>query len=319
MKALKGLHHVTAVSKDPQVNTDFYQQVLGQRLVKQTVNFDDPFTYHLYYGDRTGTPGHILTFFPYLHMKKGRRGTGETASTAYSIKHDSLEYWMERLEYFNVPGLITQERFGDTVLAFHDPHGMNLELITMHETPDVNPWEDGPIETQDILAGFHSVTLWVSEPDRTARLLQDYLGYRFYGQDGQRYRFQADLDSPGHTLDLLHRPGYPGALFGAGSVHHIAFRADDENQQLAYQEALRSAGFRVTPVQDRQYFRSIYFREPNGVLFEIATDAPGFLYDETDAELGSSLKLPPWLEDRRGEIISGLPAIEQKLNVVSAR
>lgn len=315
MQALKGIHHVTAISRDPQVNVDFYQQVLGQRLIKQTINFDDPFTYHLYYGDRTGNPGSILTFFPYLHIKKGRRGIGEAASTAYAIIPESLEYWKDRLDYFKVSDFTIQERFGESVLAFNDPHGMNLELITSPEAPSVNPWEDGPIDKQDMLAGFHSVTLWVSEPESTALLLQEFLGYRFIGQDGRRYRFQADLDSPGHTLDLLHRPGYPYALFGAGSIHHIAFRVDDENHQLAYQEALRSAGYRVTPVQDRQYFRSIYFREPNGVLFEIATDVPGFLIDETEPELGSSLKLPPWLEDRREEISNELPAIEQKTSV----
>lgn len=312
MQVLKGLHHVTAISGDPQVNIDFYQQVLGQRLIKRTINFDDPGTFHLYYGDRIGTPGSILTFFPYLGMKVGRRGVGETAATAYAINPESLAYWTDRLEHFQVPGPTKQERFGETVLAFHDPHGMNLELITLPRSPSVNHWGNGPIDKQHMLIGFHSVTLWISELDGTARLLQDSLGYQFIGQEGQRYRFQADPDSPGNFLDLVHRPGYPYALSGTGSIHHIALRADDENHQQSYLESLRSAGYRVTPVQDRQYFRSIYFREPNGVLFEIATDTPGFLIDESVDTLGSSLKLPPWLENKRDEISSSLPPLEQQ-------
>lgn len=310
MQALKGLHHVTAVCGNPQINLNFYQGVLGQRLVKRTVNFDDPGTYHLYYGDRVGAPGTILTFFPWLHMKNGRRGTGETFAVAYAIHPKSLEYWEHRLKRHQVAQTITQERFGDIVLQFNDPHGMNLELITTPDPADISPWESGPVPESNTLAGLHSVTLWVTELEGTAKLLQDQLGYQFLGQEGHRYRFQAEQDEPGHYLDIEHRPGYPYAFFGSGSIHHIALRVENEQQQLAYRELLRSAGYRVTPVQDRQYFRSIYFRSPGGVLFELATDLPGFSHDESIEELGSTLKLPPWLEAQRQDITSRLPALE---------
>lgn len=312
MQPIQGLHHITAVASDPQSNLDFYQQVLGQRLVKTTVNFDDPGTYHLYYGDQVGTPGTILTFFPWRHMKRGRAGSGEAATIAYAVQNSSLQFWRGHLESMGAqPGEIEQ-RFGTQVLPFNDPDGMRLELVGSEETSRAHYWEAGPIPEQHALLGFHSTTLWLPEIELTAQLLTDQLGYQFLGQEGARFRFQGAGAGMGSTIDILHRPGYPYGQFGAGSIHHIAFRTVDDREQAEYQSRLRLAGHRVTPVQDRQYFHSIYFRSPGGVLFEIATDPPGFNVDESVPELGTSLKLPTWLEPQRQAIEDNLPPIERK-------
>lgn len=312
MQPIKGLHHITAVASDPQANADFYRAVLGQRLVKTTVNFDDPGTYHLYYSDYVGTPGTVLTFFPWRHVKRGRAGNGESAAVAYSIRPGSLGFWREHLERQGVQPGAVERRFGAEVLPFTDPDGMRLELVASDTPSAIRHWQAGPIPEEHSLLGFHSTTLWLAEIEPTARLLAEHLGYQFVGQEGQRYRYHAASSGPGLYIDLLHRPGYPLGRFGAGSIHHIAFRAADDQEQGEYLAHLRQAGQRVTPVQDRQYFHSIYFRSPGGVLFEIATDSPGFAIDEPVAELGSSLRLPPWLEPRRAEIENVLPPFESR-------
>lgn len=312
MQPVQGLHHITAIASDPQANVDFYHNLLGQRLVKRTVNFDDPGTYHFYFADKVGTPGTVLTFFPWRHMRRGQRGNGETGATAYAIRPQSLAFWRKRLTDQDVVVSETQQRFGADVLSFQDPDGMLVELITHDGPATIELWEDGPVPAEHALQGFHSVTLWLADANATAVLLTEQLGYTAVGQEGNRTRFKAAGDDVGLYVDLLERPGMPYGRMGAGTVHHIAFRTVDDTEQGEYLASLRAAGQQVTPVQDRQYFHSIYFRSPGGVLFEIATDAPGFLYDEPVDELGQNLKLPPWFETHRREIESVLPAFELK-------
>lgn len=311
MRPIQGLHHITAVATNPQTNIDFYQHILGQRLIKTTVNFDDPGVYHLYYADLTGTPGTVLTFFPWTHMGRGRVGAGETGALAYSIHPDSMSFWRDHLTHH---GIAVEEatRFGSPMLSFNDPDGMALELIADENQTTFMVWEEGPIPGQHVLRGFHGVTLWLDEIEPSAQLLTGQLGYTFTGQEGMRYRYQSEAQDIGLYVDLLHKPGIAPGRFRGGSIHHIAFRTYDDIEQLQYLAKLRQAGQRVTPVQDRQYFKSIYFREPGGVLFEIATDGPGFLFDESVEELGSSLKLPPWYEPNRAEIERNLPPIQLK-------
>ncbi|UCC52924.1 MAG: ring-cleaving dioxygenase [Anaerolineaceae bacterium] len=310
MQPVQGLHHVTAVASSAQANVDFYHHVLGQRLVKRTVNFDDPGTYHFYYGDEIGTPGTIMTYFPWQHMRRGRKGNGETAALGYTIRPESLGFWQARLKRMGISLSDVETRFGTDVLMFTDPDGLSLELVASDAPATLRYWEAGPVSEQHALRGFHSVTLWLEEVEATGVLLTDYLGYEFVGQEGNRFRYVGASDDIGLYVDILHRPGQPTGQFGAGSIHHVAFRTVDDAEQQEYLQKLQQAGYRVTPVQDRQYFHSIYFRSPGGVLFEIATDAPGFLYDEQVDELGTQLKLPRWLEGRRSTIEQSLPDFE---------
>ncbi len=316
MQPVQGLHHITAVASDPQTNVDFYRNVLGQRLVKTTVNFDDPHTYHLYYGDEVGAPGTILTFFPWMGMPRGMRGTGETTAVAYSVAAGALGFWDAHLGSMGLHPEPLEERFGAAGIGFDDPDGMRIELIEDDRPLAVHHWEDGPIPEAYALRGFHGVTLWLHEVEPTAELLTGQMGYTFVGEepsaDGARYRYAGASSDIGLYVDIAHRPTMPQGRFGSGSVHHIAFRTVDDDEQIEYRAKLLSAGYPVTTVQDRQYFHSIYFRSPGGVLFEVATDAPGFYYDEPIAELGNSLKLPPWLEAQRASIERGLPAFERR-------
>lgn len=309
MQPIQGLHHITAIARDAQRTVDFYHHLLGQRLVKKTVNFDDPGTYHLYFADKIGTPGTVMTFFPWPYVKRGVVGNGETAAAAYTIHQDSVDYWCERLTAAGVILGEAQTRFGEQVIPFKDPDGMGLELVASDAPATFRHWEEGPVPEEHALRGFHGVTLWLERVEPTTELLMNGMAYTFVGQEGSRYRYQGASNDIGLYVDILHRPGQPRGRFGGGSIHHIAFRTVDDAEQLEYQAALRQLGQSVTPVQDRQYFHSIYFRTPGGVLFEIATDAPGFLYDESVEELGTSLKLPPWYEPRRAEIEEALPEI----------
>lgn len=302
MKAVQGLHHLTVMASDPQKNVDFYTQVLAQRMVKVTVNFDDPGTYHLYYGDETGAPGTIMTFFPWPNAAQGQRGTGEIAACAYSIVPDSLSYWRNRLTEFGIPFTETQ-RFGSPALIFADPDGLTIELIAEESAPVPRFWPRSPVPEEYAPRGFHSVTGWVNDTETTARLLTGHLGFTQVGQEetpeGTRTRFKGDSDGVGLYVDLVERPGLPAGHFGAGSVHHVALRTRDDSEQAEYLAYLTQQGYGVTPVQDRQYFHSIYFRDPGGILFEIATDSPGFPADESVDELGKHLKLPAWYENKR--------------------
>lgn len=311
MDPIQGLHHITAVTRDPQLNVDFYRNVLGQRLVKKTVNFDVPDTYHLYFADEIGTPGSVLTFFAWTNTKRGVRGNGETTALAYNIPQDSLGFWQEYLTSKHVPLLPVERRFGADVLSFDDPDEMHVELVTTDMPPAVRHWAEGPIPQAYALNGFHSATLWLDEIEPTADLLINQMGYTFTGREENRHRFSGGSGALAHIIDILHRPTQPEhlpneAIFGAGSIHHIAFRVPSDEMQLEYQSSLRAAGYAVTAVRDRSYFHSIYYHEPGGVLFEIATDTPGFAIDEPVDSLGENLKLPEWLETNR-------PVIEQNI------
>lgn len=306
-----GLHHVTAVAGDPRENLRFYTEILGLRLVKRTVNFDDVTTYHLYYGNRTGEPGTALTFFPFEGARAGRPGRGQAIATAFAVPPGSLDYWADRLAASEATVQEREERFGAGVLPFTDPDGQPLELVEA-DAP-IEPWADGPVPEGRALRGFFGVTLHSAEPDATANVLE-LLGFERSGSteepdgDGERVRYVADGDHA-TVVDLLRREP-PQGRPGVGTVHHVAFRVADEAEQLAWRERLSEAGQFVTPQKDRQYFESIYFREPGGILFEIATDGPGFTVDESVETLGSDLKLPPWLEDDREGIEDALPSLD---------
>ena len=313
MEPIKGLHHITAIARDPQRNVDFYRNVLGQRLVKRTVNFDAPDTYHFYFADEIGNPGSVLTFFAWPNMRRGVRGNGETNAVAYNVPVGSLNFWQEHLKHNGINLKPVEKRLGEDVLAFDDSDGMRVELVETVNLPKINFWESGPIPQEYAMHGFHSITLWVEDVNPTAELLRAQMGYQAAGQEGNRHRFTtADQTVLGHVIDVVERPGKMKAGLGAGSIHHIAFRAPDDEQQLEYQSLIRSAGFGVTEVLDRSYFHSIYFREHGGVLFEIATETPGFAVDEPVSVLGEALKLPEWLEPMRSEIEKSLAPIELK-------
>ena len=307
---IRGLHHVTAIASDPQRLLDFYVGLLGLRFVKRTINFDDPGTYHFYFGDRRGTPGTILTFFPWPGAQRGIRGTGQIEATAFAISPSSIGYWLERFKQQHVTAEKIS-RFGQEVIRFTDPDGLSLELIASSSPPSVEQWPEGPIPTEHALHGFHSVSAALEGYERTARLLTESFGYRLIEQLGNRFRFAApDEIAPGRIVDLLCLPDTGMGQVAAGSVHHIAFRASDDTEQLKWREHLVELGYDVTPVIDRTYFHSIYFREPGGVLFEIATEPPGFSVDENLEELGTHLRLPPWMESARSQIEKILPPIQ---------
>ena len=311
-RPIQGIHHVTALATDPQANVDFYAGVLGLRLVKRTVNFDDPGTYHLYYGDERGHPGTILTFFPWPLARRGTRGTGQATVTAFSVPEGSLGWWAERLAAHGVAAETPVPRLDGEVLTLLDPDGLQLELVAHAGAVDVAPWAGGPVDEAHALRGFHSVTLSVADGEPTADLLAA-MGYAAAGEDGRRHRFVAGGESgearPGTAVDLLVDANGSRGHVAAGSVHHVAFRAVDDDDQLAWRGRVAGRGLHVTPVLDRNYFHSIYFREPGGVLFEVATDPPGFTVDEPVETLGEELKLPDWLEPHRERIEAALPPI----------
>ena len=303
-----GIHHVTAIAGDPQRNVDFYVGLLGLRVVKKTVNFDDPGTYHLYYGDGAGSPGSIMTFFPWGGAPQGRIGAGQLTITSFSVPAASLGYWTERLVEAGVRFEKPEDRFGETVLRFSDPDGLRLELVAAREEGREG-WAGGLVPAENAVRGFHYVTLAVEAPSRTAMLMTDSLGFRQTGEAEGRRRYEAGEGGPGNTVDIADGTGFPRGTMGVGTVHHVAFRVPDEETQLELRERAGALGYNVTPVLDRNYFRSIYFREPGGVLFEIATDPPGFAVDEEPEHLGESLRLPPWLEPRHEELERLLPSL----------
>lgn len=304
---ISGVHHVTVMSGDPDENVRFFRETLGLRLVKRTVNFDDVTTYHLYYGDEVGSPGTVYTVFPFGGGRRGRNGTGEVSATAFAVPEGSLDYWRDRLESRGVEVREPEERFGASVLPFADPDGQELELITSDEFGGIEPWAGSPVPEEHQIRGFAGITLRLADADATADLLE-FMGYERIDGRGDRIRFRGAGDRAA-VVDLVERPDAGPAAGGIGSVHHVAFRVPDDETQVAWQAALRERGQHATPVKDRQYFRSIYFREPGGVLFEFATDGPGFDIDEPVEALGEELKLPEWLADDRERIESALPPL----------
>ena len=309
-----GIHHVTAIAGGPQRNVDFYVGVLGLRMVKKTVNFDDPETYHLYYGDGGGSPGSIMTFFPWAHAPAGLQGTGQLTVTSFSIPESSLGYWTDRLIDHGIRFEKLSQRFDDTVVSFADPDGMKLELIAS-TSDDRKPWEDGPVPAEHAVRGFHHVTLSERDPERTTQIMTETLGFRQIEEGDGRYRFEAGEGDPGNVVDVVDGSGDSRGRMGVGTVHHVAFRTTDDEHQLEIREAVAGLGYDVTPVIDRNYFNAIYFREPGGVLFEIATDPPGFTADEKAEELGTNLKLPPQYESRRDHLESVLPQLNDPSKV----
>jgi glyoxalase family protein len=306
---IPGIHHITAIAGDPQENIDFYTNILGLRLVKITVNFDDPGRYHLYYGDEEGSPGTILTFFSWPGASPGRSGAGQIADIAFTIPADSLGYWYDRLRKFDIEAGRPIPRFEEKVMAFQDHDGLNLELIAREEVDDLPVWEDGPVPSEHAIRGFHTTTLLEQNPDPVTSLLVKHFGYSLVGEESDYRRLQAQDADAGAYIDIRTVSDANRARMGAGAVHHIAFRTPDDDSQQHWQQTLVNAGFDVTKVMDRKYFRSIYFREPGGVLFEIATDTPGFTVDEPLEELGTGLRLPDWYEDQRAAIVKALPEV----------
>lgn len=308
-KLITGLHHVTAMASSPQRNVDFYVGVLGLRLVKKTVNFDAPDVYHLYYGDETGNPGSIMTFFPFHNIQPGRHGKGQAATTTFSIPTKSVDYWVKRLNHFKIKYKEPQKRFDEVVIYFEDWDGLGLELVA-NDNDDREPFTYGQIPIEHAIRGFYSVELWESSYERTESLLVNQLDHKFVAESGSRRRYAAEGAKPGQIIDIVWDSGNQFGIGGSGTVHHIAFDTATDASQLEIREKVATSGFQPTPVIDRQYFNSIYFREPGGVLFEVATTPPGFLHDEELAHLGEGLKLPSWAEHRREYIESLLKPIE---------
>ncbi|KAB7513267.1 ring-cleaving dioxygenase [Halosegnis rubeus] len=298
---IQGLHHVTSMASDPDETVRFLRDVLGLRLVKQTVNFDDVTTYHLYFGNETGEPGTALTIFPFGEGQSGTVGAGQVETTAFHVPTGSLDYWADRLDSHDVDRDEVTDRFGEQVLGFRDGDGLRYELVAS-DASSVEPWAGSDVPTEHAICGFHSVTLALVDTAETAGLLQ-FMGYEQTAEEGAYTRFETEGDRA--TIVDLHETSDRGQP-GLGTVHHVAFRVPDDDGQFAWREALSEEGYGVTEQKDRQYFRSIYFRERGGILFEFATDGPGFTADESVDELGETLKLPEWLEGDRERIESSL-------------
>ncbi|PAD37541.1 ring-cleaving dioxygenase [Terribacillus sp. 7520-G] len=296
-KQTQGIHHITAIVGHPQENTDFYAGVLGLRLVKKTVNFDDPGTYHLYFGDEKGKPGTIITFFPWPNAYQGRIGDGQVGVTSYVVPKGALAFWESRLSKFDIAYTKT-ERFGETYLQFDDVHGLHLEIVE-REAGEKNTWTFGGVTPDVAIKGFGGAILYSRRPGETAQLLE-HMGLEKVGEEGDYIRYQAAGDI-GNIIDIKQTTSGRSQM-GVGTVHHIAWRASDDQDQLDWSDYVTSLGYGVTPVQDRNYFNAIYFREHGQILFEIATDPPGFAIDESGDTLGESLKLPPQYEQHREKI-----------------
>jgi glyoxalase family protein len=306
---LAGIHHVTAIAGEPQQNVDFYAETLGLRLVKQTVNFDDPGTYHLYFGDAAGHPGTILTFFPWPGAPKGPHGAGQATMVSFSVPPDALGFWEERLRGRGIKFEALESPFDESVLQFSDPDGLQLELVADSRATLGQPWTGASVPVAQAIRGFHSVALLERAPDDTERVLTDVMGFRHVRSVGHRRRYVSGEGGPAAHVDVVAAPDAPPGRVAVGTVHHVAWRTATDEAQGAWRRRLLDAGFNVTPVRDRQYFHSIYYHEPGGVLFEIATDPPGFGVDEPPEALGSRLRLPPWLEPHRQALEARLPPL----------
>ncbi len=336
-----GIHHITSIARNPQRNIDFYSGLMGLRLVKLTVNFDDPTTYHLYYGNSLGHPGTILTFFPWSKAPTGYRGTGQVTAISFLIPCDSMTYWVDRLKSNGISFVGPSKRFSDEFVSFHDPDGLMLELISspsssndsqgqqqLLQHTDNYIWKESPVSKEHAIRGFHSATLSEEGYERTASLLADTMGLKLVAKDNKEDRFRfgiveinnsnqgGDTGSTeshpliGSFVDVVCQPEISRGYIGIGTVHHIAWRAANDRHQIDLRKRIvEEAKLNPTPVIDRTYFHSVYFREPGGILFEIATDPPGFAIDERPEDLGKQLKLPPWLETVRGKLEQQLPPV----------
>ena len=309
MQRVNGLHHITAIAGPAQENLDFYAGVLGMRLVKKSVNQDDPGTYHLFYADAEGHPGTDLTFFPWPQLAPPRMGHGLAVEVSLEVPSDSLGFWGSRLEKYGAQLGSIETRFGDKVLSLVDPHGLRLALVESASTArrPFTPWDGSPVPVEHQVRGLYGAQLWERNLAVTEAFLTAVLGFQRLGSENgwTRYGF---ADAAG-IVDLREVPGAQRGSWGVGSVHHLAWRVEDDDEQLKVREQIESAGGQPTPVIDRFWFKSVYFREPGGVLFELATDGPGFAIDEDRSHLGETLILPPWLEPSRQEIESILPTL----------
>ena len=301
---ITGIHHITAIAGNAQQNIDFYTGILGLRLVKRTINFDAPDVYHFYFGDELGRPGTVFTTFPFTGARKGTKGAGEVTYTAFSIGISSLDFWRDRLRKFGITVSDVLTRFGDSLIRFEDQDGMGIELVANGED-DRPGWTYGQIPLEHSIKGFYGATLNLRAKELTEQLLTRHMDYKFIAQEGERYRYGTE-GKPGDIVDIVIDKSGNRGMQSAGTVHHIAFRTANMQSQLVIQEILMKNGYQVTEVRDRNYFKSIYFREPGGVLFEIATDEPGFAIDEDEAHLGELLKLPEWAEPSRKRIEAAL-------------
>jgi glyoxalase family protein len=306
-----GIHHVTAIASDPQANAGFYLNALGMRLVKRTVNFDAPDTYHLYYGDRAGNPGTVMTFFPWPDAPRGRLGAGQATTTSFSVPEGSLGWWQRHLASLGIEAARPAERLEEDVLSLRDPDGLQIELVAGADFHDTDPWDGGGVPTEHAIRGIRAVTLTEHDLEGTAAMLDGRLGFRLAAEQGNRFRFHTNEAAAGvgTVVDVIADPRAQRGLVAAGTVHHVAYRAPDRPTQDGWRRTLAADGVDVTEIRDRSYFTSIYFREPGGVLLEIATDGPGFDYDEPLLELGRRLRLPPWLEPKREQIERSLPEL----------
>ncbi|MBO9584949.1 MAG: ring-cleaving dioxygenase [Flavobacterium sp.] len=298
-----GLHHITAIAGDAKRNFDFYSKVLGLRFIKKTVNFDDPGTYHFYFGDEVGSAGTILTFFPWgSGIQQGRKGSGMATEIGYSVPKGSLDFWQKRFEQYNVIYNKPAEKFGEKYLTFLDPDGLKLELIESKTEDSRKAWETDEVKADVATKGFHNITLTLNNIKPTAAVLTEIFGYKLIDQDVNRYRYATDAVENAAIVDLVELPEEKRGLNANGTVHHVAFRVPNDEILMKFREKIEEYGLQITPQIDRQYFHSLYFREPGGVLFEIATDNPGFTVDESLEELGQNLKLPAQYEPQREAI-----------------
>lgn len=308
--SVHGIHHVTCIAGDAQENLDFYVGLIGMRLVKKSVNQDDPGTYHFFYADRVGTPGTDFTFFPWPNMEPGRVGVGLTVEVSFAAPPGSLKYWQERFEETGVAYGTVENRFGEKTLPFQDPHGLQLALVETGDERVFVPWENSSIPPECQLRGMHSVRLWERQFSYTEAILTERMGFTLLGtEDGWR-RYLVEDGRSGKLIEVKELPHERRGQWGTGSVHHVAWRVKDSEEQMALRDGIAKAGLRPTPQIDRFWFKSVYFREPGGVLFELATDGPGFDRDEDLEHLGEQLILPPWLEPQRREIEAALPPLQ---------
>jgi glyoxalase family protein len=306
MADITGIHHVTAICGDAQENLDFYTGVLGMRLVKRSVNQDDPKTYHLFYADADGSPGTDLTFFPFRVSPNGKLGHGLGVEISLAIPHDSVDYWTARLREHGVTIDASETRRGEQVIVFLDPHGQHLSLTATRDPRQFTPWDRSPVPANKQIVGLHAVRLWERDLAQTATFLTTTLEFSYYGEEGGWHRYGVDGGGSGKHIDVRETPDIARGEWGVGTMHHVAWRIPDDETELRVRQRVLEAHRRPTEVIDRFWFHSVYFLEPGGVLFEIATDGPGFMTDEDHAHLGERLVLPPWLEEKRSEIQAGL-------------
>lgn len=304
---VNGLHHITAIAGPAQENLDFYAGVLGMRLVKRSVNQDDPGTYHLFYADAEGHPGTDLTFFPWPQLAPPRAGHGRAMEVGLEVPEDSLAYWADRLTRYGTQSGRLEVRFGQKVLAFTDPHGLQVALVE-HEGPRLfAPWDESPVPGERQVRGLFGAQLWEREAGKTGSFLTDVLGFEQVAEEQGWTRFRVPGTSG--VVDIRHTPDARPGMWGVGAVHHLAWRVNDEAHEMEMRSRIEEVGLGATPVIDRFWFKSVYFKEPGGVLFELATDGPGFAVDEEQAKLGETLVLPPWLEEQRTAIEQTLPPL----------